>query len=539
VSATNGWPATTTTASLAEVAEAVPDRDFLVADDGELTYAQTASLCADVAAGLTAIGLRPGDRIGILLPNGIRWCAALLGAHAAGLCVVPLNTWYRTDELAAVARRAGLRAVITQPELFGFPAGDAVSHFDMAGYLGALTWPAGAPRPVELATPNHSADPLVVLRASPVQGSADALVLFTSGSTAAPKAVRLSQLGVIRNAHAVGERQGVRAGDRFWFASPLFFVFGCANALPNALTHAATLCVQEKFDAESALKFIERHRCTVYYGVGPITRALAASPSLDVYDISSLRTGTANATPEDLRIAIEVLGVTEVCNAYGMTEGYGHSAITAHDDPVEVRINTQGTALPTQELRIVADGVVLGKGEPGDIQIRGTITPGYLDGNSGAVDADTAGWFTTGDLGMVDDDGNLHYLGRKDEMMKVKGVNISPLEVELLLVQHDLVDQAFVFGLATADGDQSVGCALVSTVGPDRREQLGRDVQAWVRERAASYKVPRTLHILAAADLPLTPTGKVSKRLLMEQIANRAAVQGLSPLKRSARRGPD
>ena len=518
MSLTNGSAAATTTAVLAKVAEQVPDRDFLVADDGELTYAQTAAMCADLAARLTVFGLRSGDRIGILLPNGIRWCAALLGAHAAGLCVVPLNTWYRADELAAVARRARLRAIITQTEVFGFPAAATVAGFDMPGYLGVLTWPAGAVGPAEQSSAVHPADALAALRNSPSRGSADALVLFTSGSTAAPKAVRLSQIGLIRNAHAVGERQGVRAGDRFWFASPLFFVFGCANALPNALTHAATLCMQAKFDAESALKFIERHRCTVYYGVAPVTRALAASPNLHKHDISSLRTGTANATPQDLRIAIEILGVTEVCNAYGMTEGYGHSAITTHDDPAEVRINTQGTALPTQELRIVADGVVVDTGEAGDIQIRGTISPGYLDDDDSEALAADDGWFTTGDLGMVDADGNLHYLGRKDEMMKVKGVNISPLEVERLLVQHAMVDQAFVFGLATADGDQSVGCALVSSVGPDRREQLGRDVQAWVRERAASYNVPRTLCVLAAGDLPLTPTGKVSKRLLKEQM---------------------
>jgi fatty-acyl-CoA synthase len=103
-------------------------------------------------------------------------------------------------------------------------------------------------------------------------------------------------------------------------------------------------------------------------------------------------------------------------------------------------------------------------------------------------------------------------------MMKVKGVNISPLEIEMLLVQHHMIDQAFVFGLTTADGDEAVGCALVSSVAPGARERLGRDVQAWVRERVASYKVPRTVRILRAGELPLTPTGKISKRLLKEQI---------------------
>jgi fatty-acyl-CoA synthase len=217
-------------------------------------------------------------------------------------------------------------------------------------------------------------------------------VLFTSGSSAEPKAVPLTQAGLVTNAHAVGQRQGVVPGDRFWLVSPLFFVFGCANAIPNALTHAATLCVQERFDAAHALEYIERHRCTVYYVVAPITRALAACPELDKRDISSLRSGTANATPDDLRLAIDVLGVEEVCNAFGMTEGYGHSTITSHRDPRDVRINSQGRPLPTQQMRIVSpDGDVLPPHEVGEIQIRGAVTPGYLDDpqlNATAFDGD-------------------------------------------------------------------------------------------------------------------------------------------------------
>jgi acyl-CoA synthetase (AMP-forming)/AMP-acid ligase II len=356
---------------------------------------------------------------------------------------------------------------------------------------------------------------LDILRNAPAGESDDALLVFTSGSSAEPKAVRLTQGGLVRTAHAIGERQGVRPCDRFWFASPLFFVFGCCNALPNALVHAATLCLQERFEARSALGFIERQRCTVYYGVAPITRALAACPDLGRFDISALRTGTANATAEDLRLAIDVLGVGQVCNAYGMTEGYGHSTITAWDDPVGVRTGSQGRVLPTQELRIMVDGAVAGPDEIGEIQIRGAITPGYLDAPELTARAfDDGGWFRTGDLGRLDADGRLHYLGRSHEMMKVKGINISPAEVESLLVQHHLVDEAFVFGLATPDGDQSVGCVLVSTVPADAREALIRDVRDWMAGRAAAYKTPTTVRVMTAGELPLTATGKVSKRLL-------------------------
>ncbi|HEX4791810.1 MAG TPA: class I adenylate-forming enzyme family protein, partial [Actinospica sp.] len=464
------------------------------------------------------------DRVGILLPNGSRWCTALLGAHAAGLSVVPLNTWYREDELLAVARRARLRVIVTQSEIFGFESGPRATwvgeQLDAADFRGTFVWPHGGAGPGGLpAVPEPSTrDALQALYHAPAGESDDALLLFTSGSSAEPKAVRLVQGGLVRTAHAIGERQGIRPSDRFWFASPLFFVFGCSNALPNTLTHAATLCLQERFEAGPALEFIERHRCTVYYGVAPVTRALAACADLAERDISSLRTGTANATPEDLRLAIEVLGVGQVCNAYGMTEGYGHSTLTACTDPVSVRIGSQGRVLPTQELRIVANGAVAAPDEAGEIQIRGTITPGYFDSPALTATAfDDAGWFRTGDIGRLDGDGRLHYAGRSSEMMKVKGINISPAEVEQLLVRHELVDEAFVFGLATPEGDQSVGCVLVSTVPESGREALVRDVREWMRQRGAAYKVPSTVRIVTARQLPLTATGKVSRRLLREQ----------------------
>src|ERR1700691_2702493 len=131
--------------------EVLPGQSFVVADDGELTYREMASLCVDLAAGFAALGLQPGERVGILLPNGMRWCATFFGAHAAGLSVVPLNTWYRRDELASVARRAGLRTIITQTEIFASESASAATGLDVAGYLGPLLWPAGAPRPVGLA----------------------------------------------------------------------------------------------------------------------------------------------------------------------------------------------------------------------------------------------------------------------------------------------------------------------------------------------------------------------------------------------------
>ena len=354
----------TTPAVLAAVAASCPDRSFVIAEDGELTYGRWRWRPPGSPGGSPRSGSAPASASACCCRTASAGARRCFGAHAAGLDVVPLNTWYREDELLAVAERARLRVIITQDEIFGLAVravrgrrGRAPRQRDRERYLGSFRWApcgAGAVGRAGLVGGWERAWRAGAgwavggrrgagrLRDAPVAGSDDALLIFTSGSSAEPKAVRLTQRGLVRTAHAVGERQGVRPGDRFWFASPLFFVFGCSNALPNALTHAATLCVQERFEARSALAFIERHRCTVYYAVAPITRALAAHPELAEFDISALRTGTANATPEDLRLAIEVLGVSQVCNAYGLTEGYGHSTITAWDDPVGVRTGSQG-----------------------------------------------------------------------------------------------------------------------------------------------------------------------------------------------------
>jgi fatty-acyl-CoA synthase len=515
----------TTTAVLADIAAEKPAGTFVIGDDGQLTYGEAAKACAAISSQLQVLGLKPGDRIGVLLPNGIRWCSALLGAHAAGLSVVPLNTWYRVHELERVLVRSRTRVVIAQNEIFGHDFGadlrDIAERLDPAVFLGTLEWPSGADLPPELpAVPDSPA--LAVLGAPSVREQDEALLMFTSGSTAEPKAVRLSQRGLVRNAYAIGERQGVRETDRFWFASPLFFVFGCANALPNTLTHGATLCVQERFDAARALEFIERQRCTVYYGVAPVTRALAACRDLAHRDISSLRTGTANATPDDLRLAIDVLGISEVCNAYGMTEGYGHTTITDHLDTRDVRITSQGRPLPTQEVRICDDsGSEVRPDVSGHIYIRGAITSGYLDADENrAVAFDDDGWFRTGDVGRLDDDGRLHFLGRSTEMMKVKGINIAPAEVELVLARHPRVAEVFVFGLPTDDGDQAVGCTLVAKSVADDQTELIADVTAWARAHMAKYKVPTTIQVVRADQLPLTATGKVSRRALQERASS-------------------
>ncbi|WP_245662516.1 class I adenylate-forming enzyme family protein [Nocardia vermiculata] len=508
--------------AMAALAESFADTEAVVAPEGRLTFAELNSRCKDFAGSLAAAGLRPGDRVGVLLPNGLRWLVAVLGAQRAGLTAVPINTWYRSNELAHLIASADLRLIVTEDLVFGkdIPAelaaagypGTYTSATRGEQYLGALLWPAAEPFP-----PAAQRGPCPPQTCGP---SDPAMILYTSGSTALPKPVPLEHGKLLRNGRAMGDRMHVVPGDRLWFAMPLFFGYGACNALPVALAHGITLCIQEKVEGDAALEFIEAERCTVFYGLATAVRALLAAPSFGRRDISSLRTGPVGFNAEDKRLAIEGLDITEACSAYGLTESYGFVTMSdAHDD-LTIKLNTQGICLPTQEIRITdSTGAPCPPGSVGEIEIRGCVIPGYLGGteiNAGTRTADD--WFRTGDLGVLDADGRLSFGGRWKEMLKIKGINVAPLEVEEIISGHSSVDQTYVFGLETPEGDQEMACVVVPAVAVGDHEALARTLTEYIRARAASYKVPGRFVVMESAAVPQTATGKVSKLKLRDML---------------------
>ena len=508
-------------AAVAGLAARHGEMEAVVAPEGRVTFAELAERCDEIAGAFAAAGLQPGDKVGILLPNGLRWLVAMLGAQRAGLVAVPINTWYRSSELAHLMASASLRLVVTDRHIFGK---DIPHELDAAGYgemfapgnptkpyLGALLWPSDAVFP-----PDAVRGPVPP---ATVSENDVAMILYTSGSTALPKAVPLEHGKLLRNGHAMGDRMHLRAGDRIWIAMPLFFGFGACNALPVALSHGVTLCVQEKVDGDAALEFIERERCTVSYGLATAVRALIAAPTFGTRDVSSLRTGPIAFNAEDKRLAIEVLGITEGCSCYGMTESYGFVTMTDAYDSLDITLHTQGTVLPTQQFRVVdRTGVECPPGITGEIELHGCVIDGYLGGDEiNAGTRATDGWFRTGDLGSVDADGRLVFGGRWKEMLKIKGINVAPVEVEGILGDHPRVDQVYVIGLDTPKGDQEMACVVVPAKGfTVDSDSLVADLTRYLRTRVASYKVPTRFLVTDVHSVPQTDTGKVSKRKLRE-----------------------
>jgi acyl-CoA synthetase (AMP-forming)/AMP-acid ligase II len=499
---------------VAALAAEAPERDAIVGPDGRVTYGRLLEDCRALAGFFAAAGLAPGDRVGVLMPNSVRAVTLMLAGQWAGLTVIPVNTWYRSTELAYVIETGRLRMLMADPLVFGhdIAADLAEAEFDAAAFLGTTYLPPGA-------AVTDLADGAAPLRDCAATADGIGQLLFTSGSTAKPKPVPLRNGNLVRNGWEIGARQHLRPGDRIWFSAPFFFGYGCCNALPVALAHGATLCMEERV-SEASLAFIEDERCTVYYGLATATRLLLGAPRLGQHDLSSLRTGTTGFTAEDKRLAIEELGVREVCSVYGLTEAYGHSTMTDARDPLEVKLHTQGTVLPTQELRIVDDaGRECAPREPGEVQLRGCVADGYDESPElDAVAYTTDGWLRTGDLGFVDEHRRLHFVGRLKEMLKVKGINVAPAEVEQVVVEHAGVDQVFVVGYRDGAGEEAIGCAVVPRAPVDDRERFTADLVHHIRRNAASYKVPARFLLLANEHLPTTDTGKVSKLLLREML---------------------
>lgn len=512
---------------LAEQAEQFGDRTAVTDRGRHYSYAALAERAGRLAASLRAAGVTRGDRIGILLTNRIEWLEIFFGASAARAIVVPISTWSKPAELEFILNDAGISI------LFALPA---VGNEDFVAALRGLVPEAFAQQDwvsarcpalrrliiVDAPAPGEGWQPYEALIAAAVAGSDphpgaapgaddDALVLYTSGSTSKPKAVRLVHRILIENGFNIGERQGLGPDDRVLASVPLFWAYGSANALPAVLSHGASLVLQDRFEPGGALALIEQQRCTAIYTLPAMTSALIAHPEFTPERTASLRTGLTIGNPQDVINAAEVLGAAQICNIYGSSETYGNCCVTPHDWPLERRSTCQGPPLPGVSIRLVdaETGAPAQTGKPGLIEVHGYLMAGY-GGQSAVHNASvfTAdGWYRTGDIGALSDAGDICFLGRDSEMIKRSGINVSPAEVEDILMQHPDVAQAAVVGAPdAARGEIIVGFVVC------RNPLAAAELIAHCRSLASSYKVPD--RIVFRGDLPATATGKLQRQAL-------------------------
>jgi fatty-acyl-CoA synthase len=491
------------------------------------------------ARALLALGIGRGDRVALLCSNRSEWVVAACAAAKLGAPVAAISTFSSPRELAYALKHSGAKALVMLsrfrdrhflqalgelcPELSHCPPGALQSAAlpDLASVV-VLDGDAspGTFGPKEFLAHGAGIDAAALARAQAAVTPDDiCFILYTSGSTAAPKGVTLAHGPLLANSFDIGERQHLTAEDRLWLAVPLFWAFGSANAMPAIMTHGGCMVLQEVFEPGAALALIERERCSVYYGMANMARALLEHPDHPGRRLGAMRTGLTIGPPEDITLTIQALGAAELCTVYGSTETYGNCAVTDAHDPLPLRLATQGLPLPGMTIRAVdpETRAPLPTGEIGELAVRGYTTPGYFRAPELDAQAFDDGWFLTGDLGSIEPDGRVRFRGRLKEMIKTGGVNVAPLEVEHVLLQHPDIVQAHVVGVPDRLKGEIVAAAveLRADAAPDAAA-----ITAFCRERLASYKVPTRLAFRAAGEFPRTPTGKIHKPGLRQELAS-------------------
>ncbi|MDA0340878.1 MAG: AMP-binding protein [Proteobacteria bacterium] len=524
---------------LDEMADLRGDGEAMVWQERRISYAGWRDQTDQFARALLSLGVKPGDRVGLLAANRPEWLIAAFAINKIGATATAISTFSTPRELAWTLKHSGAVALVTISSVRGRLFLDALRTLcpeistATPGSLSTEALP-DLRAVISIDTPSEGAiigweDFLTCGDAIPVSALANAqstvtpddicFILYTSGSTADPKGVTLTHRHLISNGFDIGERQHLTADDRLWFAVPLFWSFGSSNAMPAIVTHGGCMVLHESFEAGEALDLIEQEHCSVFYGMANMARAIGEHPSWSTARVASMRTGLTIGLPEDVELIINTLGAAELCNVYGSTETYGNATVCDAKDPLELRLYSQGLPLPGMKMRAVdpETHTVLPDGEVGELAVAGYVTPGYFkapEQTAAAFDAD--GYFLTGDLGMIGTDGRLRYRGRLKEIIKTGGVNVAPIEVEEVLVQHPAVKQAYVVGIPDPTKDEIVAAAVELEAGVEV------DVPALIahcRAQLASYKVPSHIAFRTTEQFPRTPTGKIHKPGLKEELA--------------------
>lgn len=517
-----------------EQAERYPEREAVIADEARVTYPELALRARRVASALRAAGMGRGDRMGMLISNRIEWIELCIGAAAIGVTPVPYSTWSKQREIDFLLADSRVRMLFAL-DRFGeqdyaaelaalLPRrAERYPHLETVVIIGSATLPGTR----DYATFVSEAPPLDTLPPPGERAGAGdiAFILYTSGSTAYPKAVPLAHGDTIENGFNIGERQGLQPGERVLLPLPLFWSYGSANAMCATFTHGAALVLQPRFEPAETIAIIERYRCALIYTMPAMTTAMITHASFRPERTSSLRSAMTIGTPQDVATVAEVLGAREVCNVYGQTEAYGNCCVTWHHWPLERRKSVQGPPLPGVTIRIVdpKSEQPLPSGEVGAIQLKGKLTPGY-DGTSSEQNAKTFtadGFFRTGDLGRITAEGDLQFAARDSEMIKRAGINIAPAEIEEVLQQHPAVAAVGVAGAP----DPTKGEVIVAFVVPAPGATVTSEgLRAFCRSLAASYKTPDRIELCDV--LPVTTTGKLLRRELKDMAAAAVARDG-------------
>jgi long-chain acyl-CoA synthetase len=493
---------------LRESARRAPAKTAVILGEARLSYTQLDELSDKLAANLTAAGLAIGDRVGLQLPNIPQFVIAYFGILKAGGVVVPMNVLLKAPEIAFQLEDSGARALIT----YGGFADEAAKAAEAAAL--ASLYIVG-----ETAGETGDGTPFEALLAGDAPGSqlaerspADpAVIIYTSGTTGTPKGAVLSHIGLYMNADIPGRLFEFSADDVALVALPLFHVFALSSIMNTCVLLGGTMTLAPRFDPRAVLEIMQRDRVTVFMGVPTMFIALLQAIDSADYDLASLRVAVSGGAP----IPAEVIDSFESRFGVAILEGYGlsesSSTATFNISVSERKVYSVGKPIWGTSLQIWDEDfrpLPPGADHVGEVVLRGmNIMTGYHNNPEATAKAFAGGWFHTGDLGYIDEDGFLFIVDRIKDLIIRGGYNVYPREVEEVLYAHPAVAEAAVIGVPDPKMGEEVRAIVAVRPGQSVTEA---ELIEFVKERAAAYKYPRTIEFRDS--LPKGATGKILKK---------------------------
>jgi long-chain acyl-CoA synthetase len=498
-------------ARVAEVAGRHPDRIAIVADDRRIRYDEFWRECLRFAQALRARELRPGDRVAILLPNRIEAAVACYGCWLAGGIAVPLNVQARPRDFQAWLQHADARHVVHEHS--HHDAVEAIAAVDASGGSPPLQrWPVGADHP--LSPPDGDATD-IAQDADDIDADRIALILYTSGTTGAPKGVTLTHGNLLANADAVIDYLQLGANDSVLSILAFYYAYGASVLHTHLLSGACIVLAQNLLFPHLLMDTIARERITGFSGVPSTFALLLQRVKLADYDLSSLRYLTQAGGPMGAALTQRLRAALPDARLFVM---YGQTEATSRltwlpPERLDEKLGSVGIPVNGVSLRIAReDGADAGIGEDGEVRVRGAnVMRGYWNNAEASAAALQGGWLRTGDIGHLDGDGFLWLVGRRSDMIKTGAHRVHPVDVEEVIAEMPGVAEVAVIGVDDDVLGQVIKAFVVAPGLPPRSENM---IKAHCRERLASYKIPRDIAFISA--LPRTASGKVRRAALLE-----------------------
>ena len=532
----------TITDLLTETASRFADRPAICFQEQNVrwTWARFKAEVDHFAAGLAALGLQPGDRLGIWSPNRVEWLVTQFATARIGVILVNINPAYRLHELEYALNASGCRAIVSAerlrsseylemlqalaPELASCEPGKLVSErlssLQFVIRMGEGSTPGMLGYDALMARGASSLDVQALDAASAAQDCHDPInIQFTSGTTGNPKGATLTHHNVVNNARFVAQAMCFDERDSLCIPVPLYHCFGMVlSVLACVATGAKMVFPGEVFDPVATLAAASQEKCTALHGVPTMFIAELDVPQFAQYDLSTLRTGIMAGAPcpiETMKSVVAKMNMREVTIAYGMTETSPVSFQSSADDPLDKRVTTVGRVQPHLEVKIVdTDGNVVPVGEKGELCTKGySVMLGYWGDDERTREAVRDGWMLTGDLATLDEDGYCTIVGRVKDMLIRGGENVYPREIEEFLFRHPKVQAVQVFGVPDPKYGEEI-CAWIVLKGGE--QATDDEIRDFCRGQIAHYKIPR--YIRFVAEMPMTITGKVQKFAMRDRM---------------------